>query len=60
MEKVTPLEKKTVITDFIPKSHTCSNTLDLPRGSYLIPLPSEDELFRFYDYAFKNTHFGLQ
>ena len=55
-----PLEEKRVIADFILKSHTCSNTLDIPSGSHLIPLPSEKELFRLYDYAFKNAYFGLQ
>ena len=52
-------KKKTKIADFIPKSHTCSNMLQLPYGSATIPLPSDEELFEIYDLAFKNSYFGI-
>ena len=50
---------KRKIADFIPKSHTCSNTLRLPRGSATITMPPDEELFAIYDLAFKNSHFGI-
>ena len=53
-----PREKR-AIPDFLPKAHTCSNTLHLPRGSATLPLPSDENLFNIYDYAFKNTYFGI-
>ena len=54
-----PRKKRRAIPDFLPKSHTCSNTLHLPRGSATLPLPSDENLFNIYDYAFKNTYFGI-
>lgn len=48
--------KKSAIPDFMPKSHTCSNTMHLPRRSAGFSLPSDRELFALYDYAFKNTY----
>lgn len=45
--------------NFMPKSHTCSNTLNLPIGNRHLPLPSEEDLFQLYDLAFKNTYFGI-
>ena len=51
--------KKRKIADFIPKYHTCSNTLHLPRGSAIIPMPPDGELFAIYDLAFKNSYFGI-
>ena len=52
-------QKKRITTDFLPKAHTCSNTLHLPRGTPNLPLPADGELFKFYDYAFKNAYFEL-
>lgn len=51
--------KKRAIADFIPKSHTCSNTMHLPCGSARLALPPDEELFVIYDYAFKNAYFGI-
>ena len=45
---------------FIPTANTCSATLFLPKGSYDLPLPPEDELFEVYDFAFSNSCFGLK
>ena len=44
---------------FIPTANTCINNMKLPRPSYEIELPSEEELFALYDYAFLNTFYGL-
>jgi hypothetical protein len=44
---------------FLPTSNTCSQTLNLPTGSHDIPIPSEEDLFEIYDYAFRNDYFGL-
>ncbi|XP_061171814.1 uncharacterized protein LOC133181305 [Saccostrea echinata] len=44
---------------FIPTANTCINTLRLPRPTSDVHLPSEEELFRLYDYAFMNTFYGL-
>uniref|UniRef100_A0A8W8I3L1 HECT domain-containing protein n=1 Tax=Magallana gigas TaxID=29159 RepID=A0A8W8I3L1_MAGGI len=44
---------------FIPTANTCINNMKLPRPSYEIALPSEEELFALYDYAFLNTFHGL-
>lgn len=44
---------------FIPTTNTCINNIKLPRSSYDIELPSEEELFALYDYAFLNTFYGL-
>ena len=52
-------QKKRITTDFLPKAHTCSNTLHLPRGTPNLPLPADGELFKLYDYAFKNAYFGV-
>ena len=45
---------------FIPTANTCSATLFLPKGSYDLPLPPEDELFEVYDIAFSDSYFGLK
>lgn len=58
-ESEEPPQKKKPIWDFMPTSHTCSNTLDLPRGNAVVPLPSDDELFELYDLAFKDNYFGI-
>lgn len=44
---------------FIPTANTCINNMKLPRPSYEMELPSEEELFALYDYAFLNTFYGL-
>lgn len=44
---------------FIPTANTCINNMKLPRPSYEIALPSEEELSALYDYAFLNTFYGL-
>lgn len=46
-------------TRFIPTANTCINSLKLPRGSLEIKLPTDEELFSLYDYAFLNTFYGL-
>ena len=51
--------KKRATFDFIPKSHTCSNTMHLPCGSGRLALPTDEELSVIYDYAFKNAFFGI-
>ena len=51
--------KRKPIWHFMPTCHTCSNTLDLPRGNAVLPLPSDNELFELYDLAFKNSYFGV-
>lgn len=58
-ESEEPPQKKKPIWHFMPTSYTCSNTLDLPRGNAVVPLPSDDELFELYDLAFKNNYFGV-
>ena len=45
---------------FLPTAHTCSNILELPRGTREYPLPSVDTLFKFYDLAFSQSYFGKQ
>lgn len=45
--------------DFIPTASTCTNKLFIRRGSPQIDLPSEKELFNYYDYAFSNEFFGV-
>ena len=45
---------------FIPTANTCINRLNLPRPSVSISLPSKDELFNLYDYAFLNAFYGMQ
>lgn len=49
--------ESTPSTSFIPS--TCTNTLKIPRPSAEIPLPQEEDLFSYYDYAFSNAYFGL-
>lgn len=44
---------------FIPFANTCSQVMKLPTSSHGISLPTEDELFEVYDYAFCNSYFGL-
>jgi len=39
--------------------NACSGTMVLPRGSYNLPLPAEEELFEVFDSAFANSYFGL-
>ena len=51
--------KKKHMWHSMPTSHTCSNTLDLPRGNAVLPLPSDNELFELDDLAFKNNYFGV-
>ena len=43
----------------MPTSRTSSNSLDLPRGNEVLPLPSDNELLELYDLAFKNNYFGV-
>jgi len=45
---------------FMPTANTCINrmTLALPQG--VQDMPSNDELFKFFDLAFSNTYFGLE
>ena len=54
-----PRKKKEAIPDFLPKSHTSSNTLHLPTESDTLLLPSDENLLNIYNYAFKNTYFGI-
>ncbi|XP_061167403.1 uncharacterized protein LOC133176276 [Saccostrea echinata] len=51
--------ESTPSTSFIPTASTCTNTLNIPRPSAEIPLPPEENLFSYYDYAFSNAYFGL-
>lgn len=51
--------ESTPSTSFIPTASTCSNTLKIPRPSAEIPLPQEEDLFSYYDYAFSNAYFGF-
>ncbi len=44
---------------YLPTAHTCSNTLNLPRGPLVKKLPEENQLFNIYDLAFANEYFGL-
>ena len=50
-------QKKRITTDFLPKGHTCSNTLHLPRGAQNLPLLADGELFKLYDYGFQECIF---
>ncbi|KAL9960243.1 hypothetical protein ACROYT_G033677 [Oculina patagonica] len=59
-EPLEPAQKKKNIWHFMPTSHACSNTLDLPRGNAVLLLPSDNELFELYDLAFKNSYFGFK
>ena len=52
-------QKKRITADFLPKAHTSSNNLHLPRGTPNLPQPADGELFKLYEYAFKNAHFGV-
>lgn len=45
---------------FLPTANTCINRLNLTRSTATKPLPSQDELFSQYDYAFSNTFYGLE
>lgn len=51
--------ESTPSTSFIPTASTCTNTLKIPRPSAEIPLPQEEDLISYYDYAFLNAYFGL-
>ena len=42
-----PGVKKQIFGDFLPKSHTCTNILKLPRGTHCLQLPPEDALLNF-------------
>ena len=45
---------------FKPTSHTCSNSLNLPRVNAVLPLPTDNELFEMFDLAaFENNYFGI-
>ena len=50
--------KRRIFGDFLPKSHTCTNILKLPRGTHHLQIPSEDALFELYDFAFLSGYFG--
>ncbi|CAH3123927.1 unnamed protein product, partial [Pocillopora meandrina] len=54
-----PPQKKKPIWHFVPTCHTCSNTLDLTRENAVLHLPSDNEPFKLYDLAFKNSYFGV-
>ena len=45
---------------FLPTANTCvcklNLTIPLPDHSF----PSDEELFKLFDYAFSNAYFGLQ
>jgi hypothetical protein len=43
---------------FLPTANTCVNVLNLPHASITKSLPSDEVLFRLYDYAFANAYFG--
>ena len=43
---------------FIPTASTCINKIYLPTGSRNAELPSEEELFEVYDFAFTDRYFG--
>ena len=45
--------------NFLPTANTCTNTLNLPRGSSISQLPIIKHLHNLYDYAFSNSYFGL-
>ena len=45
---------------FLPTAHTCSNILELPRGTGEYPLPSVDTLFKLYDLALCQSYFSKQ
>ena len=47
-----------VTASFIPTANTCINSLNLPRPSHSVSLPTADQLFTLYDYAFSNAYFG--
>lgn len=40
----------------LPTANTCSNQLSLPVSGHNMP---DDDVFKFYDYAFANSYFGL-
>ena len=63
MEFVLPLTKNvqgstvhagvpTACAGFTPTSHTCANTLTLPRATHEIPLPPQERFFEIHDLAF--------
>jgi hypothetical protein len=53
-----PSKKKRVVPYFLPKAHTCTNRLELPRPTLSVQLPEEVQLFKLFDYAFLNAYFG--
>ena len=57
-EEKQPEEKKKAVEDYLPKAHTCSNTLRLPWAGHGLTLPEDDKLFNLYDLAFSNSYFG--
>lgn len=44
--------------NFVPFANTCANTLHLRRPTSEYDLPSEEDLFEIFDYAFVNAYFG--
>ena len=44
-----------VTTSFIPMANTCINAMTLPYASNNASLPSNEELWNFYDYAFSKA-----
>ena len=48
-----------MIESYIPTANTCINLMNLPKAPVLAELPSDNEMFKFYDYAFTNNFFGL-
>jgi len=51
-------EKAVVEGNVMPTAHTCGNILFLPRPTRLISLPSTENLFCLYDWAFSQDYFG--
>ena len=44
---------------FLPTAITCINQLKLPRSSLVKDIPTNEDLFNLYDFAFSNSYFGL-
>lgn len=49
-----------VVDTYLPTSNTCVNVLNLARPSTLEHVPTEETLFKMYDYAFANNYYGLK
>lgn len=43
---------------YLPTANTCANTLYIPKCPRDSTLPSEDDLFKAYDFAFVSAYFG--